>query len=230
MAGRKGTVRDRNRTVSHAVLASDRRAELMDALRSSSEPQSAGELADSFSLHVSTVRFHLDALIDAGLVTAEFETNPVRGRPRRLYRALEPSAWGHQARYGDLAEVLAAHWASPGGDPKERAVEAGRQWALRGMTESDGAPRTLDAAVDSAAALFAEMGFEPQTQTQSDEIRIRLHTCPFELVARKNPSVVCSVHLGLLRGVLERAGVPGAKGTLTPWDTPHTCLARVATQ
>lgn len=200
-----------------------RRAELLNTLRSSSEPLTAGKLAEGFSLHVSTVRFHLDALIAAGAVTTEFEKNPVRGRPRRLYSALVPA---ERVGYQKLAEILASQWATAGGDPIERAVAAGRQWA-HGSTDVGARPRTLADAAADASALFAKIGFEPETRAGSKEIRIRLHACPFESVARTNPDVVCSIHLGLLRGILDRARVPGAESELIPWDTPETCVAVV---
>ncbi|NLE78466.1 MAG: helix-turn-helix domain-containing protein [Rhodococcus sp.] len=221
MARRKGTHRTGESVIAHPVLASRRRVELLDVLRARSEPTTAGALAELMSLHVSTVRFHLDALLDAGLVTAEFEKAP-RGRPRRLYRAVTPREDGRRAGYRMLAEVLAQQWATPGDDPVERALEAGRQWA------PDAATRTLDGAIADASGLFEEMGFEPETETKGKEIRIRLHSCPFESVARKSPEVVCSLHLGLLRGILDRADVPDVDSELTPWDTPHTCVALVA--
>lgn len=220
MARRKGTHRERESVIAHPVLASRRRVELLDVLRGRSEPSTAGALAELVSLHVSTVRFHLGALLDAGLVTAEFEKAP-RGRPRRLYRAVAPIDDGRRRGYQMLAEVLAQQWATPGDDPVERAVEAGRQWI------PDSAPRTLDEAVASASSLFEEMGFDPETDTQGKQTRIRLHACPFESVARKSPEVVCSLHLGLLRGILDQVDTPDVDSELTPWDSPHTCVALV---
>ena len=94
-------------------------------------------------------------------------------------------------------------------------------------------PESVRSAEDAAVVvttLFAEMGFDPELESLTARTRIRLHACPFESVARQNPSVVCSLHLGLIRGVLTRLGARQIKSTLTPWDTVHTCLAQLERQ
>ncbi|CAG7634988.1 helix-turn-helix domain-containing protein [Rhodococcus opacus] len=229
MATQKGTSAERAGT--HAVLASRRRVQLLDALRASPTPMTVGELAALCELHVTTVRFHLDGLTGAGLVSAEPERHPARGRPRQLYRALAPLGPGRRADsgYERLARVLAAHWAgAEDDDPVGRAEAAGRAWALDDLTDTPGAPRSVEDAASTIATLFAEMGFDPELEASEDEIRIRLHACPFESVARQSPNVVCALHLGLLRGVLTRLGAPETESQLVPWETPQTCVAHLA--
>ena len=164
MAVRKGTGAERAGT--HAVLASRRRVQLLDALRASPTPMAIAELAALCELHVTTVRFHLDALTGAGLVSAEPERNPARGRPRQLYRALAPLEPGHaDSGYQQLARVLAAHWASPEDDPVGRAEAAGRAWALDYLTDTPGSPRSIEDAASTLTTLFAEMGFDPKLES-----------------------------------------------------------------
>lgn len=226
MAIRKGT--DAERAGTHAVLASRRRVQLLDALRASPTPMAIAELAVLCQLHVTTVRFHLDALTSAGLVSAEPERHPARGRPRRLYRALPPLEPGHaDSGYERLARVLAAHWASSEDDPVDRAEAAGRAWALDDLTDTPGSPRSIEDAASTLTTLFAEMGFDPELESTPEEIRIRLHACPFESVARQSPNVVCALHLGLMRGVLTRLDAPETDNRLNPWETPQTCVAHL---
>ncbi|CAG7635687.1 helix-turn-helix domain-containing protein [Rhodococcus opacus] len=227
MAIRKGTGAERAGT--HAVLASRRRVQLLDALRASPTPMAIAELAVLCELHVTTVRFHLDALTSAGLVSAEPERNPARGRPRQLYRALAPLEPGHaDSGYQRLARVLAAHWASSEGDPVDRAEAAGRAWALDDLADTPGSPRSIEDAASTLTTLFAEMGFDPELESTPEEMRILLHACPFESVARQSPNVVCALHLGLMRGVLTRLGAPEIDNRLNPWETPQTCVAHLA--
>ncbi len=47
---------------------------------------SAAELAADLGLHVTTVRFHLDQLLAAELVTAGTEHREGAGRPRKVFR------------------------------------------------------------------------------------------------------------------------------------------------
>lgn len=188
------------------------------------------DLAALCELHVTTVRFHLAALTGAGLVSAEPERNPVRGRPRQLYQAVdrpEPDRQGDSG-YEQLARVLATHWASAAADdPTARAEAAGRAWALDDLTDIPGTPRSIEAAASIVTTLFAEMGFDPELESSPEELRIRLHACPFESVARHSPNVVCALHLGLLRGILDRLETPETDSRLVPWETPQTCVAHL---
>lgn len=154
-------------------------------------------------------------------------------RPRQLYRAQNPlgSGFGITSGYEKLAHVLAAHFARHAdGDPEQLAEAAGRQWALDDLGQTSGNGRSAEDAAVVVTTLFAEMGFDPELESSTSRTRIRLHACPFESVARENPSVVCSLHLGLIRGVLTRLGARQIKSTLTPWDTAHTCLAQLERQ
>jgi len=49
----------------------------------------------------------------------------------------------------------------------------------------------------------------------------------FRAAARTNPEVVCSVHLGLLRGTLSRLGAPPTAAGLVPFVQPELCLAQL---
>jgi predicted ArsR family transcriptional regulator len=56
---------------------------------------------------------------------------------------------------------------------------------------------------------------------------IELHACPFRSVAERHPDVVCSLHLGLIRGALEGMTPQPTTTSLTPFLRPGVCLARI---
>ena len=62
----------------------------------------AVELASRIKLHVTTVRFHLDALCDEGAIERTRMNRDGVGRPRTGYRAVE-----ERLDYRILAEILA---------------------------------------------------------------------------------------------------------------------------
>src|SRR5690606_23798249 len=68
----------------HAALASTSRRQILDALVASTQPLDAAVVAGGLGLHVTTARFHLDQLTDAGLVRRRPSTERRRGRPRML--------------------------------------------------------------------------------------------------------------------------------------------------
>jgi predicted ArsR family transcriptional regulator len=219
------------RTQAHGALAVASRLRLLDALRASDRPLDARELAAACGLHVTTVRFHLDVLTDAGLVTSRAGQSGTRGRPRRLYtpasRAIAPG--GHTG-YELLSAILAAHWAGDRDERAQRAEQAG--WAWAGQREPAPAPTAAAATLAEAAvhvnAVFAELGFDPELARDGETLQIRLHACPFRAVAATHPEVVCSIHLGLLRRTLADVAAPPTAVSLQPFVQPHLCLAQIA--
>lgn len=207
-----------------APLASPQRRRLYELLRTGETPRDAQELAGATGLHVTTVRFHLDVLLRAGLVASRSQPRATAGRPRTIYTAVSREPGGYPA----LTRLLAAHLADT---PEERAVraeQAGATWAAELTTEA--APSSEVDAEEAARVvtrMFAELGFDPELAGDQADRQIRLRACPFRAAARANPEVVCSVHLGLLRGTLTRLGAPPTTTRLLPFVEPELCLAQL---
>jgi predicted ArsR family transcriptional regulator len=218
----------RHRT--HGALAVASRVRLLDALRASERPLDARELATVCGLHVSTVRFHLDVLSEAGLVRSHPEPPRTRGRPRLLYA---PASVGDPGTakptgYQMLATVLAAHWAETPAERAQRAERAG--WAVareRGLRPRPSPALTAEESVAQVSGLFTELGFEPELAREGRDLQIHLHACPFRAVAQEHPEVVCSMHLGLLRGALAELAAPATASSLRPFVEPHLCVAHI---
>jgi predicted ArsR family transcriptional regulator len=218
------------RTQTHGALAVASRLRLLDVLRASDGPLDVRELAAACDLHVTTVRFHLDVLTDAGLVRSQSGQSGARGRPRRLYspasRAVAPGA---PTGYELLSALLARHWAGDRAERARRAEQAG--WAWTGQRELAPAPPAPTATLDEAAlhvnAVFAELGFDPELTHDGDSRQIRLHACPFRAIAATHPEVVCSIHLGMLRRALADVDAPATTVSLQPFVQPHLCLAQI---
>jgi predicted ArsR family transcriptional regulator len=212
------------RRTPHEALAVASRRRLLDVLRSRTTALDAAELAAATGLHVSTVRFHLDVLAEAGLVRHRAEPTGGRGRPRLLYEPARAGEAPEHTGYQLLASLLAAYWGGTPAERSRRAEHAGRAAA----TAQHLAPApTVDDALAEVVALFAELGFEPDLTRNGDEASIGLHACPFRAVATEHPEVVCAMHLGMLRGALADLGVPATPSSLTPFVEPHLCVARI---
>jgi predicted ArsR family transcriptional regulator len=191
----------------HSALASPMRQLLLAALDASIDPRTAQDLAARVDLHVTTVRFHLDQLIQAGLVARQTDRSPRRGRPSVLYRAVGPNApLASEQMIDALASALAAGRAS-----KDDVIAAGRGWA------DSLAPNATDAG-PAIVESFTTLGFNPERDGQT----IRLRSCPFREAARRNTGVVCLVHLGLARGLAERTG--DVHVDLRPFVEPELCV------
>ncbi|MDQ2789023.1 MAG: helix-turn-helix domain-containing protein [Actinomycetota bacterium] len=218
------------RRKTHGALAVASRVRLLDALRASSRPLDARELAAACGLHVSTVRFHLEVLSEAGLVRSQSEPARGRGRPRLLHTpASAGDASGPEGTsYQWLATVLAAYWADTPAERTQRAERAGHALATaQRLAPPPSTGPTVEESVTQVSGLFAELGFEPELAREGQDLQIRLHACPFRAVAAQHPEVVCSLHLGLLRGALVELGAPATVSSLAPFVEPHLCIARV---
>ncbi len=92
------------------------------------------------------------------------------------------------------------------------------------------------------ASVFARMGFGPEltpaTKSAADtQQTIRLHACPIRELARAHPEVGCSLHRGLLQGLLTNATAADGRvkksprsalqAELQPFVEPDLCIAKV---
>lgn len=189
---------------------------LLRMVEAQSAAVSTGALVKASGLHENTVRGHLEHLRADGFVTRDAAPAEGRGRPAWLWRAhLDASA----APYAALAGVLAESLARTSADPVAEAREAGRCWG-QDLANAQ-APGTSDprGAVVSA---MREAGFEPH----DTGAEVLLRRCPLIEAAVKHPSIVCSVHLGMVDGVLDATGGRG-DADLQPFTSPHECTLRL---
>lgn len=187
------------------------------------------EVARQTDLHPNTVRFHLERLEQDGLVSRHVRRNGQPGRPPSTYTANPvPDAGREHREFAQLAEVLAQLVA---GEPDARAaaIEAGRSWGLARTADPDGGTDAADA-LDVLTTALDEIGFVPEVRPASEGATIVQRHCPFLEVAQNHQDVVCAVHLGLMRGVLERVGAPVAAKSLVPFASSAGCEAQLTAQ
>lgn len=209
----------------HRLLASRTRSKLIETLRVADRPLGVTELADAVGLHSNTVREQLTALVDAGLVRSETAATSGRGRPSLRYSirpGLDPGE-----PYRALARALADQLAQ-GSDPAGAALQAGERWG-RSLVGSPAEAPTGEGAVAELIDLLDDAGFGPETPTAGSG-SIPLRRCPFDPLARPDPTIVCGVHLGLMRGAMAKLGGPVTVDRLEPFVTPDLCLVHVSSR
>jgi predicted ArsR family transcriptional regulator len=207
------------------------RAHVLDLLRAAGSPAGVRDIADQAGLHPNTARFHLDALVDAGLAARAPKERTTPGRPSMAYRAVAGGETMGRRRYRLLAEMLTSLIAGMLPKPGEAAGEAGREWG-RYLTEPPPPYQRLDAgeAVERLTATMAEIGFAPEAVTDGTQYQLRLRQCPFREVAENHQDVVCQLHLGLMQGALARMRAPVTADRLQPFAEPSLCIAYLATR
>ena len=183
------------------ALAQPTRARLFTMLRDLGRPASTDELAERLALHPNGVRVHLARLRDAGLVVRERRPQ-APGRPRDMW-LIAPDArptGEPPTGYADLGRWL-ARVISPSQRTLRAVEEEGRQIGR------DLAPRTAGEAVPAETSMHAQLvalGFQPRRELESGgALSYRLCNCPYREAVHENQAVVCTLHRGITRGLLE---------------------------
>ena len=213
----------------HRALSDPSRVRILEALQEAEAPLDARELGTRVGLHWNTVRSHLRVLAEAGLVSARREERTRPGRPRVLYEAAaEPFDTRALASHRLLAQVLASHLAGSERDPSARAEEAGRAWGAHLVRKPPPfASISKEEAVDEVVGLHEQFGFRPELREATSGRELVLKRCPFQEVATTYQTVICSIHLGLIRGALAQLGTGVEADSLEPFAEPGACVAHV---
>lgn len=185
------------------------RRRLYDYVAAQGEPVTRDQATAALDIERSTAAYHLDKLVDQGLLVVSFARpegrgGPGAGRPAKHYERSEREfAVSVPPRdYQLAAELLArAAEADPSGAVREAldraAAELGRELAnveTKGETSGDG----------ELLEQLARQGFEPYVDGDS----IRLRNCPFHRLAQRHTELVCGMNLAMLRGITEGRDIP----------------------
>lgn len=213
-----------------AALAEPTRRRLYEHVVRQPQPVSRDEAAAATHVPRPTAAFHLDRLVDDGLLEVLFErrtgrSGPGAGRPAKLYRRAECTVTVSlpERRYDLAGELLAAAMedASATGEPPRGAL--GRHAYRRGLelgqqarSAAGGAP-----APDVVRTVLEGQGFEPRTEDDT----VALANCPFHTLARTHTDLVCGMNLRLLDGVLDGVTNTGLVADLEP--APGRCCVRL---
>lgn len=180
------------------ALAQPTRARLFALLSELRRPAATEELAQRLDMHPNGVRTHLERLQDGGLVRRERERLS-RGRPRDTW-VISPDAQpggDPPTGYAQLARWLVRSLAN--GRTRVRDVEAtGRQIGRELATpdHDDGEQQLHD--------VLASLGFQPEREpVAGDRLTYRLGNCPYRDAVRERQPLVCGLHRGLTRGMLD---------------------------
>jgi predicted ArsR family transcriptional regulator len=213
------------------LLAEPVRRALYQHVAAQPESVSREQAAGALGVPLHTAKFHLDRLVDAGLLDVEFrrlsgKTGPGAGRPSKLYRRSDRqlSVSLPERRYDVAGEVLAAavdrslrEGAPLAAVLAEVAHDVGRRLGSS-YAERDEAEDGLT----TTAGVLGEYGYEPVLT----DAELCLANCPFDRLAAEHTELVCGMNRDLVEGVLEGAGVPDLQARLAPHA--GLCCVRVS--
>lgn len=233
-----------------SLLPAQRR--VLEVVEGAGQPISSAEVAKTLKLHPNTAREHLDALLNAGLVTTLPMRTGKRGRPTLLYSVTTLDPNQILSTYLDVITATAISLAE-GSDGVAQAIAVGKNWAgltcpqpaQTGFQGPSGAvapsavssaeaaspaaeanmTQRLENAIAQLRPIFTVMGFAPELAKN----KLVLHSCPFAKGGWPHP-LVCIIHEAYIAELLTRSSgvrvVSSAELKLHP-QLASTCLVEL---
>lgn len=159
-----------------SLLPAQRR--VLEVVEGAGQPISSAEVAKTLKLHPNTAREHLDALLNAGLVTTLPMRTGKRGRPTLLYSVTTLDPNQILSTYLDVITATAISLAE-GGDGVAQAIAVGKNWAgltypqpsQSGFQGTSGAvaPSAVSSTEAESAAVATSDAAEPSNLSESGD-------------------------------------------------------------
>lgn len=163
-------------------------------------PSTVDEIVAGAGVHRNTVRPHLAALQEAGVIEAAEAERPERGRPPNRFRLR-----GHwtlpSTDFRGLAEVLAQLVRALEPDAAQ-IRKIGRAWG-RHLREASGGKH----AAKDLPPVLERLGFMAEVEGRE----VRVSGCPCPLVVPENPAIVCRLMTAVVEGYLDSGPVRSAQ-------------------
>jgi predicted ArsR family transcriptional regulator len=183
------------------------------------------QAAEAVGVAVHVAKFHLDRLVNDGLLDFEYRRPPDRrgpgaGRPSKVYRRSthEFAVSLPERRYELAAQLLAQavtdavrDGAPPAQALRRAARKAGRSLGEMIYEHASSQPERPELR-EAVIRILEENGYEPRSELGG----VLLINCPFRSLARDYTELVCGTNLDLLRGLLARVGGAKLEAKLDP--------------
>jgi predicted ArsR family transcriptional regulator len=203
---------------------------LYDYVVAQLQPAGRDEAAAAVGISRSLAAYHLDRMVEDGLLEVSFarrtgRSGPGAGRPAKLYhRSPRQFQVSLPPRDYELAARLLAQAVDHESTGRARAsLEESARALGRDLAAETKRRRSKGKAGDPKAVVeevLADRGYEP---FRDDEGTIRLRNCPFDRLADAHRELVCGMNLCLLEEAV--AGGTGLHAVLDP--KPGMCCVAV---
>lgn len=217
------------------ALEDELRRKLYVFVRSKGRPVNRDEAASAAGISRKLAAFHLDKLVERGLLTYSYARPPGRGGrgAGRSAKYYEPSdrqidVTIPERRYDLIGSVLLRALRSKlederGDEPVHRAAtEAGMEIGRAERRRLGIAPPGHERAMAVATGVLEATGFEPYGDEDGG---VRLRSCPFHKLAEQDRDLVCHLNECLVEGVVRGLGNDTVRVVLDP--VPGQCCVRL---
>lgn len=224
-----------HRLESAGALADELRRQMYLFIREQRRPVGRDEAAQAVGISRKLAAFHLDKMVERGLLTAHYtrlsgRSGPGAGRPSKVYEPAERDVsvsipFRSYEVVGDilLDALESSHrTGSPIEAVRDAAFEQGVEMGKSIRPDRSGRPGGRKAQVDVVTEVLSEKGYEPYRDERGN---LRLHNCPFHRLAQRSPELVCGLNHAFVDGLLHGLGVKSLAATLDP--QPGECCVHI---
>ncbi|MFD9816094.1 helix-turn-helix transcriptional regulator [Streptomyces sp. NPDC059080] len=216
-----------------SVLGEESRRQMFAFIRRQHRPVTRDEAAASVGISRKLAAFHLDKLVDAGLLHARYGSPGGIRRVGRKPKVYEP-ADGHlqvsipDRRHELLADLLLeavlteADGESAAHAALRTAARRGREWGEREREQTRPGRLGAERGLSVCERMLDRHGFEPVRETPT---QLRLLNCPFQPLAAQAPELVCGMNHAFITGYLQGLEVGGVEAILAP--RPGECCVQL---
>ncbi len=204
-----------------ASLGDEKRRRLFELIAAAEGAVGRDDAARMLGLPRSTASFHLDRLVQDGLLAVEFhkvsgKSGPGSGRPAKMYRpsAGEVGVSVPDRNYDLAGELLAA--------AIEHSTATGDAVGESLLATSYGKGQALASGAASLEEFIAGEGYEPQSDGAGGLVLVN---CPFHRLSDRHPGVVCAMNGSFLQGAASACGE--SQDRVAPNAVPGQCCARI---
>jgi predicted ArsR family transcriptional regulator len=216
-----------------AVLGDDSRRRMFEFSRRAGRPITRDEAAAEVGISRKLAAFHLEKLVEAGLLRAHYErAGGIRkvGRAPKVYEPVDADLrLAIPPRQPDLLAEILLDGVAGHDDALESALQAayrrGEQVGAEERARSRPGRLSAERALTLSEATLTGAGFEPSRPLPGC---IRLRSCPFHPLARSQPDVVCGINHAFISGVLAGLRATTIRAVLDP-DGGECCVTINAT-
>jgi predicted ArsR family transcriptional regulator len=188
-----------------AVLSEPVRRALYLHVAAENEPVSRDQAAAALGIARHVAKFHLDRLVDDGLLEADYRRPPGRsgpgaGRPAKVYRrtGVDVEVSVPERRY-DLAGRLLARAVADAERTDRPILQSLHDVAHDAGREIGAAGQRRRAVIDRVVAVLDAQGYAPQVGRG----RITLVNCPFHSLAQEETDLICGMNRSFVDGMLD---------------------------
>jgi predicted ArsR family transcriptional regulator len=207
-----------------ATLDDESRRSIYTVVGAAGRPLTRAQVAHAVGISRKLAAFHLDKLVQAGLLVTR--TDPARaggtrGRTPKVYErsSTDVAVTLPARRPADLAEMLVEAVETAAADETAHAAamrvaeQHGCQLGVATRARVRGGRIGAERGLSLGETVLRERGFEPAREGSS---ALRLRNCPYRPVAAEAPELVCHMNQRFMTGFLAGLGAGTVHAELVP--------------